>query len=123
MIFPQDWQSIPLSISQGLSYKEAALAAMRILIQNKATALYCAGPSAWVKEDDTALTFQNTAAAIRFCQDARLSGVQVVLKFKDSSMDVKLDVLTPEQLKISDTTKFGAKAAAGKAGPGGPAKT
>lgn len=82
---------------------------MRILIQQKADLTFWGGQG-WVKEDGVAFSFQNTAAAIRHCQEARLSDVQIVLKFHDSSMDVKLDVLSAEQLKNADTTKFRKKA-------------
>jgi len=62
---------------------------MRRLLQRIDTGLYYQGPGAWTRDANVALTFHTTAGAIECCARERLSEMQVVLKFEDSSFDVR----------------------------------
>ena len=61
---------------------------MRIVIQNSKTFLYFAGCDFWVKNQEQALDFEKTVAAIHFIKKGRQSvEIQVVMSFDDASHD------------------------------------
>lgn len=62
---------------------------MRRLLQRINTGLYYQGSGAWTRDPGVALSFQCTSGAIECCIRERLSDMQVVLKFEDSSFDVR----------------------------------
>ena len=62
---------------------------MKRLLQNINTGLYYQGPGAWTRNPNVAFSFQRTSGAIDCCVHERLSDMQVVLKFEDSSFDVR----------------------------------
>jgi hypothetical protein len=63
---------------------------MRRLLQRINTGLYYQGPGAWTRDPNLALSFHRTSGAIECCVREGLSGMQVVLKFEDSSFDVRI---------------------------------
>ena len=63
---------------------------MRILLQQKDSGLYFKGPNVWVRNSLEAADFVNSTAAIDFCVQERLAGVQLVLKFEGEKYEIVL---------------------------------
>jgi hypothetical protein len=62
---------------------------MRRLLQSINTGLYYQGPGAWTRDPGMACSFHRTSGAIECCLREGLPDMQVVLKFEDSSFDVR----------------------------------
>jgi hypothetical protein len=62
---------------------------MRRLLQRTDNGLYYQGPGAWTRDPLLALSFDRTAGAIDACAREQLAAMQVVLKFEESSFDVR----------------------------------
>jgi hypothetical protein len=62
---------------------------MRRLLQSTSTGFYYQGPGAWTRDPGVACSFHRTSGAIECCLRERLADMQVVLKFEDSSFDVR----------------------------------
>jgi hypothetical protein len=65
---------------------------VRILVQNLGTLLYFKDVGAWTPNPEEALDFENSTAAIRFCQENKVRDVQVVAKFEESYKDIRLSI-------------------------------
>jgi hypothetical protein len=68
---------------------------MRILLQQKETLLYFKDIDAWSPGSAEAMDFVSSTAAIDFCVNNKLSGVQLVLKFEEEKYDIVLPVVMP----------------------------
>jgi hypothetical protein len=79
---------------------------MRILVQNLATLLYFKDVGAWTPNPEEALDFENSTVAIRFCQENKLRGVQVVVKFEDSYKDIHLSIPRPDDTSQTQQPRF-----------------
>jgi hypothetical protein len=66
---------------------------MRILLQQKESALYFKDVGAWTHDAGEAMDFVSSTAAIDFCVLNKISGVQLVLKFEEQRYDIVLQVL------------------------------
>jgi hypothetical protein len=62
---------------------------MKRLLQRIDNGLYYQGPGAWTRDARVARSFERTSGAIDCCARERLLDMQVVLKFEDSSFDVR----------------------------------
>ena len=67
---------------------------MKVLIQNPLTLSFLQAPSRWTSDIDSALTFESSQSAFRFCVENDLYDVQVALKFPDQRHDVEIPVLS-----------------------------
>ena len=65
---------------------------MRILVQSLSTLLYFKDLNVWTPNAHEAMDFENSTAAIRFCQENSLRSVQVVAKFEESYKDIHLSI-------------------------------
>jgi len=65
---------------------------MRILVQNPGTLLYFKDVGAWTPNPHEAHDFEDSTAAIRFCQGNNLHNLQVVAKFEESYKDIRLSI-------------------------------
>ncbi|MGO9203232.1 MAG: hypothetical protein ACLQM8_22140 [Limisphaerales bacterium] len=63
---------------------------MRIILQQKDSGLYFKSPNVWVHNSLEAVDFVNSTAAIEFCAQERLAGVQLVLKFERERYEIVL---------------------------------
>jgi hypothetical protein len=63
---------------------------MKRLLQRIEDGLYYQGPGTWTDNPDFAFVFHETASAIECCLREDLSAMQMVLKFEDSSFDIRL---------------------------------
>ncbi len=63
---------------------------MRIILQQKDSGLYFKGLNVWVRNSLEAVDFVNSTAAIEFCAQERLAGVQLVLKFEGEKYEIVL---------------------------------
>jgi hypothetical protein len=62
---------------------------MRRRLQSINTGLYYQGPRTWTRDPNVAYSFHRTSGAIECCLRENLAEMQVVLKFEDSSFDVR----------------------------------
>ena len=76
---------------------------MRILIQQKDTGFYFKDINAWIRDPGEAMDFLSSTSAIDFCTTNKISGVQLVLKFKDENYDIVLPLLTTKPARGSET--------------------
>jgi len=74
---------------------------MRRLLQRINTGLYYQGPGAWTRDPNMALSFHRTSGAIACCIREQLSDMQVVLKFEDSSFDVRIPCFLEEMHHVA----------------------
>jgi hypothetical protein len=73
---------------------------MRILVQDSATKFYFDGAE-WTEHHDKAKTFESVAQAETFCNEQRLTGALIVVKFKDASRDISYPVGGRHSLMVS----------------------
>jgi hypothetical protein len=65
---------------------------MRILLQQKETGLYFRDIGAWTPKSQEAMDFVCSTAAIDFCVQNSLNGLQLVLKFEEEKYDIVMPV-------------------------------
>jgi hypothetical protein len=65
---------------------------MKILLQQKDTALYFKDVGAWTPDSTDAMDFTSSTAAIDFCVLNKISGIDLVLKFNEEQYDIVLPV-------------------------------
>ena len=53
---------------------------MKILLQHTGSRLYYKSTGVWVQEENEARPFKSALEAIEFCEQQRLSGVEIVLR-------------------------------------------
>jgi len=63
---------------------------MRILLQQKDTALYVKGAGAWTNLSSEAMDFVSSSKAIAFSRLHKINDVQLVLKFEEQLYDIVL---------------------------------
>ena len=73
---------------------------MRILLQQKESGLYFKDIGAWVPVSAEAMDFVSSTAAIEFCLQNRLSGIQVVLKFQEQHYEIVFPVQAAHSSRI-----------------------
>ena len=73
---------------------------MRILIQDPVGKGYFDGIS-WSGDLDQAKEFESVAQAETFCHEQNVSRVQIVVKFKDPSQDIRYSVGARDALLVS----------------------
>lgn len=70
---------------------------MKTVIQNCKTKFFVGENSEWLSSFAEARAFENTLAALSYCQAQRLRNVQIVMTFGMKEYDVCLPVLDPRQ--------------------------
>ena len=75
------------------------MAHMRILLQQRDTGLYFREVGSWTASNLEAMDFISSSAAIDFCVQNKLSGVQLVLKFDQQQYDIVLPVQNTAALR------------------------
>jgi hypothetical protein len=55
---------------------------MKILLRNTQTGLFYVGPDRWTNNDPEALNFEQTDLALDAVRDAKLKGIEVLVKFE-----------------------------------------
>jgi hypothetical protein len=63
---------------------------MRILIQDCVSDLFLAAGDQWTADDEQALAFESTSAALDECMKRANKSLQIVLKFPKAYLDVAL---------------------------------
>jgi hypothetical protein len=63
---------------------------MRVLLRNVKTGLFFAVPRKWTAKRDNACNFGHTFPAMRFAENNRLRGVEVVLTFGEPEYDLQI---------------------------------
>lgn len=63
---------------------------MRIVLQQKNTELYFRDIGAWTQDSSEAMDFLSSTAAIDFCVQNQLNGLQLVLKFDEQKYEIVL---------------------------------
>ena len=63
---------------------------MRVLLRNVKTGLFFAVPRKWTTKRDSACNFGHTFPAMRFAENNRLRGVEVVLTFGEPEYDLAI---------------------------------
>ena len=61
---------------------------MRILLQQKDTGLYFKDIDSWTRLQPEAMDFVSSTAALDFCTQNKISGVQMVLKFEEQAYEL-----------------------------------
>jgi hypothetical protein len=74
---------------------------MRILLQQKETGLYFRDVGAWTPTSQEAMDFVSSTAAIDFCVQNKLSGLQLVLKFDEEKYDIVMPVQQVQETQTS----------------------
>ncbi len=81
----QEYNGPCIGEAHGLTY---VVTSMRTVIQNSKTFLYFAGCDLWVRNQDQALDFEKTVAAIHFIKIGLQSeDIQVVMSLDDAGHD------------------------------------
>jgi hypothetical protein len=62
----------------------------RVLLRNRETGQYYAGPSGWIKNCDATHCFDNVEDAVQSGRTQKLAGVEVVLRYEDPACDLVL---------------------------------
>jgi hypothetical protein len=76
---------------------------MRILLQQKESGLYFKDIDAWAAKSSEAMDFVSSAAALAFCANNHLDGLQVVLKFDEQHYDIVLPAVDKEATRPTQT--------------------
>ena len=66
---------------------------MKILLRNTQTGLFYVGPGEWTPNHPEALDFEQTDLALDAVRDAKLKGIEVLMKFEDPSFEIPLTVI------------------------------
>jgi hypothetical protein len=70
---------------------------MKILLRNTRTGLFYAGQDRWTQNDPEAFDFEQTDLALEAVRDARLHGVEVLVKFEDPAFEIPLTIVDAGQ--------------------------
>jgi hypothetical protein len=68
---------------------------MRILLQHTGSRLYYKTTGVWVQEEGEARPFKSALEAIEFCEQQRLSGVEIVLRPSATIPELRVSPLAP----------------------------
>ena len=63
---------------------------MKVLLRNRETGRYYAGPNEWSAKSSVAHDFEEVQSAIRFVRTQKLSGMEAVLRYDDPTCDLVL---------------------------------
>jgi len=66
---------------------------MRILLQQKETGLYVGAHDDWSRDCSAARDFVSSSAAIDFCNQSGLQGIQLVLRFDEQKYDIVVPLI------------------------------
>jgi hypothetical protein len=82
---------------------------MRVLLCNNRSGLYYEASGRWSATRDEAYDFGDSHAALRFAVESGLKGVELVLAYKDPSLDVMLPLQKPGRIvsEINQSNAFG----------------
>ena len=70
---------------------------MKILLRNTQTGLFYVGPDRWNDNDPEALNFEQTDLALDAVRDAKLKGIEVLVKFENPSFEIPLTIVEAGQ--------------------------
>jgi hypothetical protein len=70
---------------------------MKILLRNTQTGLFYVGPDRWTNNDPEALNFEQTDLALDAVRDAKLKGIEVLVKFDNPSFEIPLTIVEASQ--------------------------
>jgi len=70
---------------------------MKILLRSTETGLFYVGPDQWTKNDPEAFDFEQTDHALDTVRDARLKGIEVLVKFEDPEFEIPLTIVDAGQ--------------------------
>jgi hypothetical protein len=70
---------------------------MKILLRNTRTGLFYAGQDRWTQNDPEAFDFEQTDLALEAVREARLQGVEVLVKFEDPAFEIPLMIVDAGQ--------------------------
>ena len=70
---------------------------MRILLQQKETGLYFKDIDSWVRLQAEAMDFVSSTAAMDFCAQNNIAGVQMVLKFEEQAYELVMPVVVSRE--------------------------
>lgn len=70
---------------------------MKILLRSTQTGLFYAGPDQWTKNDPEAFDFEQTDLALDAVRDAKLKGIEVLVKFEDPALEIPLTIVDAGQ--------------------------
>lgn len=71
---------------------------MKILLRNTQTGLLYAGPDQWTGNDPEAFNFEQTDLALDAVRDAKLKGVEVLMRFENPSYEIPLTIVDAGQI-------------------------
>ena len=82
---------------------------MRVLLCNNRSGLYYEASGRWSASREEAYDFGDSHAALRFAVESGLKGVELVLAYKDPSLDVTLPLEKPARIVggINQPNNFG----------------
>ena len=63
-----------------------------VLLRNKETGQYYAGPAGWVRDCAAAHDFETVEGAVQSARTQKLAGAEVVLRYEDPACDLVLPV-------------------------------
>jgi len=70
---------------------------MKILLRSTLTGLFYVAPDLWTKNDPEAFDFGKTDLALDAVRDAKLKGIEVLVKFDTPSFEIPLTIVDPGQ--------------------------
>ena len=70
---------------------------MKILLRNTQTGLFYAGPDQWTKNHPEAFDFEQTDLALDAVRDAKLQGIELLVKFEDPCFEIPLKIVDAGQ--------------------------
>jgi len=71
---------------------------MRVLLCNNRSGLYYEASGRWSASREAAYDFGDSHAAIRFAVESGLTGVELVLAYKDPALDIALPLKKPNRV-------------------------
>jgi hypothetical protein len=70
---------------------------MKILLRNTQTGLFYVAPNQWTRNGPEAFDFGKTDRALDTVRNAKLKGIEVLMKFEDPSFEIPLTIVDPGQ--------------------------
>jgi hypothetical protein len=74
---------------------------MKILLQQKNTGLYFKDINSWTRLQTEAMDFVSSTAAIDFCAQNNIAGVQMVLKFEEQAHELVMPMVASAEIPRS----------------------
>jgi hypothetical protein len=70
---------------------------MKILLRNTQTGLFYVAPNQWTNNHPEAFDFGQTDLALDAVRDAKLKGIELLVRFEDPSFEIPLTIVDPGQ--------------------------